>query len=251
MFKNLRFYLGSLILHGLLLALILFQVRQTRPIPQPLETQVVFEQSVAEQATPPKGVGRSREGNPKQESQPKQVNKQIATKNIPQREGFLRANRLMEKDEQQREQENTSNLATKEKLARPEAAAKGDTVEEESAQTGNTAGSLKQFSKNWKTKNEQRAYKAVLARLVGANWILPPVAKKDFLILIETFLDPRGNIVHLRFVKSSGLAVLDGAAERAIRVSVPFPEFPTSFGPDKKSFRVVFRFTPDKISKSL
>ncbi|PCI27780.1 MAG: hypothetical protein COB67_07775 [SAR324 cluster bacterium] len=224
MLENARFFLGSLLLHLVLLALILFQAYQKIPAPYQLETQVVFEQAAPTKA--PKQIARDKRVTAKKIKTVKKE-KREPIKKLPKKDGFLRSNRLLESPARQ-EVESASIAGVKTE--------------------GKTGGSLKQFAKNWKTKNERSAYRGVLSRLVSANWVLPPVAKKDFQVLIEIFIDPLGNIIQLRVAQSSGLAVLDGAAERAVRVSVPFPKFPASFDPRKKAFRVVFRFTSDKIA---
>lgn len=100
----------------------------------------------------------------------------------------------------------------------------------------------------WQKKSELTIYRKSLAQLVTANWIVPQTSVKSFQILIEAFIGPGGNLISIRPIKSSGLAVLDAAAERAIRVSTPFPEFPDSFDKNRKSYRAVFRFTPDQVA---
>ncbi len=100
----------------------------------------------------------------------------------------------------------------------------------------------------WQRKSDLNIYRNSLAKLVTANWIVPPTKVKTFQIMIEAYISPRGNLLSIHRLKSSGLAVLDAAAERAIRVSTPFPEFPTSFDKTQKSYRAVFRFTPDKVA---
>lgn len=100
----------------------------------------------------------------------------------------------------------------------------------------------------WQKKTDLLVYRKSLAKLVTANWVVPLTSVKDFQILIEVHIGPRGNIIDIRPIKRSGLAILDAAAERAIRVSTPFPEFPKSFKENRKLYRAVFRFTPDKVA---
>lgn len=100
----------------------------------------------------------------------------------------------------------------------------------------------------WQKKSDLLVYRNSLARLVTANWIVPHTSIKEFQILIAAQIGPRGNIISIQPIKGSGLAILDAAAERAIRVSTPFPEFPKSFKKDRQSYRAVFRFTPDKVA---
>lgn len=101
--------------------------------------------------------------------------------------------------------------------------------------------------KFWQKKNDLVAYRNVLGKLITANWVVPPVSVRKFTILIEAYIDPKGNLIALKLLNGSGLAILDAAAERAIRVSTPFPEYPASFGAKTDSFKAIFRFTPDRV----
>ncbi|MDH5561932.1 MAG: TonB C-terminal domain-containing protein [Deltaproteobacteria bacterium] len=98
----------------------------------------------------------------------------------------------------------------------------------------------------WMTKRDLLIYRTTLGKIVSSNWVLPPISRKKFQIVMEVLIDPKGEILEINKKKSSGLAILDAAAERAIRGSTPFPSFPSSFG-DQKQFRAIFRFTPDQV----
>jgi hypothetical protein len=111
-----------------------------------------------------------------------------------------------------------------------------------------TASSRSKVSAIWQKKTDLLVYRNSLAKLVTANWIVPHTSIKKFQILIAAHINPQGNVISILPIKQSGLAILDAAAERAIRVSTPFPEFPKSFKKDLRSYRAVFRFTPDKVA---
>jgi|GEM_PF-2053389 len=111
-----------------------------------------------------------------------------------------------------------------------------------------TTSSKSRGSSVWQKKSDLMVYRNSLAKLVTANWIVPPTSVKEFQILIAAYIGPRGNLISIQPIKRSGLAILDAAAERAIRVSTPFPEFPKSFQKDLTAYRAVFRFTPDKVA---
>jgi TonB family protein len=114
-----------------------------------------------------------------------------------------------------------------------------------------SAGETKSKGKGsfiWQKKSELLIYRNSLAKLVTANWIVPQTSVKQFKILIEAHIDRQGNLVSITLIKGSGFAVLDAAAERAIRVSTPFPEFPKSFNESQASYPAVFRFTPDRVA---
>jgi len=104
------------------------------------------------------------------------------------------------------------------------------------------------FSKLWKKRNDLLAYRNKLGKLISANWVIPPVSVKIFQIIVEANIDSNGNLIGTKFNKRSNLVILDAAAIKAIRVSIPFPKFPASFDPEKRSFKAVFRFTPESVT---
>jgi outer membrane biosynthesis protein TonB len=106
---------------------------------------------------------------------------------------------------------------------------------------------IKTFARSWQRKNQVRSYKATLARIVSGNWVLPPVNKKIFQILIETIIKPDGTILQTNFIKKTGFTVLDTAALKSIQISAPFPEFDGFQLSNQKTLRIVFRFTHDRI----
>ena len=106
---------------------------------------------------------------------------------------------------------------------------------------------IKTFARSWQRKNQVRSYKATLARIVSENWVLPPVNKKIFQILIETIIKPDGTILQTNFIKKTGFTVLDTAALKSIQISAPFPEFDDFQLSNQKTLRIVFRFTHNRI----
>lgn len=98
----------------------------------------------------------------------------------------------------------------------------------------------------WRKKTDVQSYRNVLRKLVTANWTVPPVSVKTFQIIIEATINKNGDLVGIQLLESSGLAILDAAAERAIRVSTPFPSIPATVGEDETTFTAIFRFTPDQ-----
>ena len=100
----------------------------------------------------------------------------------------------------------------------------------------------------WQRKLDIRDYRNVLNKLVSRNWTLPPGKIKDFQIIYDVTIDKNGNVVQMDLQKSSGLPGIDASAERAIRVSAPFPELPESLGPDETQYKATFRFTPKHVS---
>jgi hypothetical protein len=114
-------------------------------------------------------------------------------------------------------------------------------------QTPETTQPTSAIQRIWQKKNDDQSYRRVLKKLVTANWIVPPVKVKDFQVLIEAVIDKNGNLVKIEQLEGSGLAILDAAAERAIRVSTPFPRRPASLGEEKTEFKAIFRFTPDQV----
>lgn len=222
------FFLISFLFHVVLLGLLLFSAYRDNVVPLSLETEVVFER---EQEG--KGVAGGKKV--------RRATKKQITKTSTAETGGLHKAPVRKKESPKREEE-------------PEisGADVGVSADSDSRKITGSVGEgdgsgLRTFSRNWKAKREQKAYRSSLAKIVSANWMIPLVSPKEFEILVETIIDRRGNMVRMKVIRSSGLAVLDSAAERAVRVSVPFPEFPESFGRSKRSFRAVFRFTPDKV----
>jgi hypothetical protein len=116
---------------------------------------------------------------------------------------------------------------------------------EKTDQTTDDAGQLTAARRIWEKKKKDTSYKQTLKKLVTANWTVPIYNKKDFVILIEAIIDANGNLVKLELSQGSGLPIIDAAAEKAIRVSTPFPKLPKILQEDKPEFKAVFRFTPD------
>ncbi len=86
-----------------------------------------------------------------------------------------------------------------------------------------------------------------MAKIVGENWILPPVKYKNFVILVETIIMPDGSVSKIGYLKKTGMIVLDTTALKSIKGALPFPEFQKFNLVEEKSIRIVFRFTPEKI----
>ena len=54
-----------------------------------------------------------------------------------------------------------------------------------------------------------------------------------------------GSLASISTIQSSGIPVLDHAAEQTVRLAVPFPELPHTKGdPDILNFTRTFRFLP-------
>lgn len=68
----------------------------------------------------------------------------------------------------------------------------------------------------------------------------PPVRKKDLSTEVHFVLLKTGRISDLKLKKSSGNALFDQAAQRAILSSVPLPPLPADFGSDKLGITYIF-----------
>lgn len=70
----------------------------------------------------------------------------------------------------------------------------------------------------------------IKARLIN-HWKYPREARENLLegkLLLLFTLNPKGALMDLRILESSGSRILDGEAMRAVRAAAPFPAFPSS-----------------------
>lgn len=131
---------------------------------------------------------------------------------------------------------------TEEKTGNTTASGVQNTAGTQNSTTG--TGLLNNF---WKKVQDKRSYRNTLAQLVRANWKLPAAMQTEFEIIVAALIDPEGNLIGLKIEKSSQISALDAAAERAVRVSQPFPQFPASF-PENQNFEQKFRFSSGSVS---
>ncbi len=222
-----RYVLVSLGIHSaVLLALILVSIRNYKPVPD--FNVAVFFESVAEDKPRRTASATSKSVIAPPDRPKKAVKPTRKTKPV----GFLRAKDTGIKPPV----ENTGQLFPKNKHIRADQSSLKDT------HNRNNVSAI------WRKRSELVEYRNILDRLITANWRVPPVSMNAFQILIEATIDRRGNIIKIKVRRSSGLAILDSAAERAIRVSTPFPVFPKSFDAKMKEFRAILRFTPEKVT---
>lgn len=103
---------------------------------------------------------------------------------------------------------------------------------------------LSKMRKLWQKKQGYKAYSAALEQLVKSNWHMPVTKLKKFTVTVEAIIDSKGTLLSCQVIKSSGSPIIDGSAEKAVKVSAPFPEFPKTFNPNLKSIPFQFRFFP-------
>ena len=101
------------------------------------------------------------------------------------------------------------------------------------------------FSRNWRKQSEIKTHRKSIAFQVSSNWTIPPIAISEFEILVEVHIDKRGAIAQFKFVKPADLAILNVAAERAVKLSEPFDSLPGSIETDQDTYKVVLRFVSD------
>ena len=102
-----------------------------------------------------------------------------------------------------------------------------------------------EFSKKWKRQSDSKLHRKSIAYKISSNWKIPPIALSDFEIIIEIFLSKTGQITQFGFKQLAHLAILNAAAERAVKLSAPFDPLPEAENVGKDAYRVVLRFTPD------
>ncbi len=101
------------------------------------------------------------------------------------------------------------------------------------------------FSQRWRELSETKIHKKTIALKVSSNWTIPPIAISQFEIRIAVHIDKYGVVRQQEFVQSADLAILNVAAERAIKLSEPFDPLPDSIATGKETYKVVLRFVPD------
>ncbi len=174
--------------------------------------------------------------------------------------GYLRANKLTQetttkKNIKKPEPVKNPQLASANQLNGQEVPNKvGADIEPESVsaaspteKTAEKSDTLPPARRIWQKKMEDQSFKLTLKKLVTANWTVPIHNKKKFQIIIEAIIDTNGNLKKIELLESSGLPIIDTAAEKAIRVSTPFPKLPKILQKEKPEFKAIFRFTPDNV----
>lgn len=96
----------------------------------------------------------------------------------------------------------------------------------------------------WKKKTEKQTYNDYVQKIVKSNWVASITGKEYKEIIIEVTLDRQGNILSTQLNQSSGMPTLDASAERAIRVSTPFPPLPDALSHPHK---ILFTFYPYEV----
>ncbi|MGK0288926.1 MAG: TonB family protein [bacterium] len=141
-------------------------------------------------------------------------------------------NKIVQKKTEQQNNQNTQNKIVQKKT--------------EQQKSKKITPTKSKFQALLQKKRARINYQISLAKLVASNWKVPQTSLKQFRIDMEALLDQNGNLLKIKLLKGSGVAALDAAAERAIRVAVPFPQFPQSFDQNQQ-FLAHFRFTPGKV----
>ncbi|MBU3914862.1 TonB C-terminal domain-containing protein [bacterium] len=268
-FSNLPYYSTSLITH-LIVILVIIAISSHRAQLTPVfQTSVVFEpakstKAVAEKIEKPISkkdeeipqVYKTKQKKPETDKVPTGVdatevfNKSASLKKS-ELTGFLRANKRTEK--LKTSQTKGTGNKNKESVEKDSSTPLFSDHKYSSTANTNADSEVDQHERSgpltvWKRKNEIVSFRNILRSLVKANWTVPPVALKEFEIRITAIIDPNGNLLDLILVKSSGLIMLNSAAEKAIRVSTPFPKVPKSILNDNQEFHATFRFTPNEVS---
>ena len=167
--------------------------------------------------------------------------------------GFLRAGKFqrrkaeepewVQKIEQKKrlEKEKTKTAEKKESAVKETEVNKADQTKTETNKANSKLTNLKEL---WQKKQSYKAYYATLEQMVKSNWVVPGAKIKDYVVIVRAVVDSKGNLLEHSIIQSSGSQLIDNAAEKAVTVSAPFPEFPKSFDPDLKSIPFQFRFYP-------
>lgn len=101
--------------------------------------------------------------------------------------------------------------------------AEENTAEESAVLKGNQVSKGAALSGEAKESAEQSYYDKVLVKL-QANWAIPIwVSRQNLQAQVQVFVDYRGRVKLLQFIKPSGNAQFDQAVKRAVSASEPFP----------------------------
>lgn len=75
------------------------------------------------------------------------------------------------------------------------------------------------------------SYAGIIKAKLMSHWEYPPKARENLLegkLLLQFTLNRKGDLMDLRILEPSGIAMLDREAMRAVRSAAPFPAFPSS-----------------------
>ena len=117
---------------------------------------------------------------------------------------------------------------TKNALARIKALAKINDAEDSKSDEsdvvkGNQLSKGSSLAGNARENTEQGYLDLVLTRLQD-NWALPSwLARQNLQAQVQAFIDNRGHVRRIQFIKSSGNAQFDDAVKKAVMASEPFP----------------------------
>ncbi len=86
------------------------------------------------------------------------------------------------------------------------------------------------------------SYRALIERKLRSQWAPPGVARRETVRAVARFMILRnGRIADLEIEESSGNPFFDQAVLRAVRLSEPFPPFPSGYNKDSMPLVVGFR----------
>lgn len=238
---------ASLVLHGLILFVLIFDWQQQPmvikpPAPSFVRAElVVLEKPKAKPVAPKPSESAAQQAEKKrQQALEEQKRQQQLKQQQAEKERQLALQKQREKEQQQRQQaaekerQEQQRREREQRLQREAEQELADAIAQEQAQ--------QQASTDAEMAN---SYIAVISAAITRNWSRPPSARNNMEAELVIALVPTGEVVSVKVVKGSGNAAFDRSAESAVRKAARFPELqdlpPRVFEKYFRQLRLKFR----------
>jgi colicin import membrane protein len=218
MFKTLTFpLLLSLFFHGLLVAVILIDAPEAKPMvkratPNYIRAELItMEKPKAKKTTPSKPANKPKPKPKVDDSKARQLAKQQKQRAEQQKQAEV--NRQA-KEKQQREAQEKQRQ--QEQLAR---------IQQQSANELDAAIAEEQVQAQSLSDDQlANSYIALITEVIQNNWNRPPSARNSMEAELLLQLVPTGEVVSVKVLRGSGNAAFDRSAENAVLKAERFPE---------------------------
>lgn len=224
MYKSLTLpLLVTLFFHGAILAIILIDMPETRPMVKRAATEYIRAELVTlekpkakkpakpKKTTPKKDTSKAKQkaAEQKRQAEKKRQQEQQARLQKQQQQKALEAERA----KQQLKQQEADRLAEQQRLQRQSEQELADAIAQENAE--------QQFLNDTEMAN---SYIALITDVIQRNWNRPPSARNSMEAELILRMVPTGEVVSVDIVRSSGNAAFDRSAETAVLKAERFPE---------------------------
>lgn len=228
MYKSLTLpLLVTLFFHGAILAIILIDMPETRPMVKRAATEYIRAELVTlekpkakkpakpKKTTPKKDTSKAKQkaAEQKRQAEKKRQQEQQARLQKQQQQKALEAERAKQQLKQQLKQQEADRLAEQQRLQRQSEQELADAIAQENAE--------QQFLNDTEMAN---SYIALITDVIQRNWNRPPSARNSMEAELILRMVPTGEVVSVEIVRSSGNAAFDRSAETAVLKAERFPE---------------------------